>query len=127
MDADFWHARWASGRIASPPREEVNPYLAEHLDRLASAPGARVLVPLCGKSLDLAFLAGQGHAPVGVELSPVAVAAVFAEQGITPVRQSSGRRSSASAAVASRSGRATSSICRLPSSSAAMRSGTAPR
>jgi len=38
-----------------------------------------VLVPLCGKSLDLAWLADRGHQVVGVELSDIAVNAVFEE------------------------------------------------
>ncbi|EXF43869.1 thiopurine s-methyltransferase [Pseudomonas sp. BAY1663] len=39
-----------------------------------------MLVPLCGKSLDLAWLAGQGFNVLGVELSEKAVEAFFAEQ-----------------------------------------------
>ena len=31
--------------------------------------GARILVPLCGKSLDLGWLKGQGYNVVGVELA----------------------------------------------------------
>lgn len=50
-------------------------------------PGSTVLVPLCGKSLDLAWLAEQGHPVVGVELSAVAVAAFFAERGLDPQRR----------------------------------------
>jgi thiopurine S-methyltransferase len=42
------------------------------------------LVPLCGKSEDLAFLAGRGHEVVGVELVEDAVRQFFAEHQITP-------------------------------------------
>jgi len=46
-------------------------------------------VPLAGKSLDLAWLAAQGHRVLGVELSPLAVAQFFEEQGLAPqVRES---------------------------------------
>ena len=45
-----------------------------------------MLVPLCGKAEDLAFLAELGHEVVGVELVPQAVEAYFAEHGLTPTR-----------------------------------------
>jgi thiopurine S-methyltransferase len=43
-----------------------------------------VLVPLCGKSLDMLWLAGQGHPVVGVELDRGAVEAFFKEAGLVP-------------------------------------------
>lgn len=46
----------------------------------------RVLVPLCGKSADLAWLAERGHEVTGVELSPIACEAFFAERGLEPTR-----------------------------------------
>jgi len=81
MDAEFWRQRWAQGRIGFH-RAEVNPRLCQYFDRLRLAPGDRVFVPLCGKSLDLAWLAAQGCAPVGVEISELGVEAFFAEHGI---------------------------------------------
>lgn len=90
MDADFWHQRWREGRIGFH-RTEVHPWLVAHLPRLGLAAGARVLVPLCGKSLDLGWLADRGLRPVGVELSTVAVAALFAERGVgAPRREPAG-------------------------------------
>ena len=46
--------------------------------------GARVLVPLCGKSLDLMWLASHGLRVMGVELSEQAVEAFFSEQNLVP-------------------------------------------
>jgi len=89
MDPEFWHARWHQGRTGFH-RPEVNPLLEEHFPTLALAAGARVLVPLCGKTLDLGWLARHGYAPVGVEISPVAVEAFFAEAGIEPDRSREG-------------------------------------
>jgi thiopurine S-methyltransferase len=43
-----------------------------------------VLVPLCGKSLDLLWLASRGHHVIGVELSEVGVRSFFSESGILP-------------------------------------------
>ena len=45
-----------------------------------------MLVPLCGKSVDLWWLAERGHQVVGVELAEQAVCAFFAERGVEPNR-----------------------------------------
>ncbi|MGG1968312.1 hypothetical protein ABFY65_00775 [Pseudomonas aeruginosa] len=58
MQADFWHARWANNQIGFH-LDEINPYLMRHLSRLRLQAGERILVPLCGKTLDLAWLAAQ--------------------------------------------------------------------
>ena len=83
MDSQFWRERWARNQIGFH-LPEVNPYLQRHWPHLALAQGAKVLVPLCGKSLDLVWLASQGHRVLGVELSEQAVDAFFSEQGLTP-------------------------------------------
>src|SRR5690606_13548958 len=80
---EFWQERWARNEIGFHLKE-FNPYLRRHWSRLALAEGAQVLVPLCGKSLDLIWLAGQGLQVLGVELSERAVEAFFAEQGLQP-------------------------------------------
>ncbi|MDZ3990521.1 thiopurine S-methyltransferase [Pseudomonas sp. Teo4] len=81
MEAAFWHRKWADNQIGFH-QAQVNPYLQRHWPALGLAPGGRVLVPLCGKSLDLAWLAGQGHRVLGVELSRLAVEDFFREQGL---------------------------------------------
>jgi thiopurine S-methyltransferase len=43
-----------------------------------------MFVPLAGKSLDMVWLAAQGHRVLGVELSPLAVAQFFAEHDLQP-------------------------------------------
>ena len=83
MDTDFWHRRWREGRTGFH-QSRPTPLLLEHWPALALAPGSRVFVPLAGKSLDLAWLAAQGHRVLGVELSPLAVAQFFEQQGLTP-------------------------------------------
>lgn len=83
MDASFWLQRWDEGRIGFH-RDEVMPLLQHHWPALQLAPRTRVLVPLAGKSLDMAWLAAQGHRVLGVELSPRAVAQFFAEHGLQP-------------------------------------------
>jgi thiopurine S-methyltransferase len=50
----------------------------------------RVLVPLCGKSVDLEWLVARGHEVVGIELSELAVQAFFSERGFSPQRSERG-------------------------------------
>ncbi|HKN85294.1 MAG TPA: thiopurine S-methyltransferase [Nitrospiraceae bacterium] len=83
MEPEFWHQRWASNQIGFH-EGQVNAYLARHYADLGLAPGETVFVPLCGKSVDVRWLADQGAHVVGVELSPIAVESFFAEQGLTP-------------------------------------------
>ena len=83
MDPDFWHQRWREGRIGFH-QDRPLPLLLEHWSAQALAPDSQVFVPLAGKSLDLAWLAAQGHRVLGVELSPLAVAQFFAEHSLTP-------------------------------------------
>ncbi|MDU9390899.1 thiopurine S-methyltransferase [Pseudomonas sp. zfem002] len=89
MQADFWLKRWECNQIGFH-QNQVNPYLARYWPTLRIEPGSRVLVPLCGKSLDLAWLAGQGLRVLGVELSQRAVEDFFAEQQLQPERYQQG-------------------------------------
>lgn len=89
MEQDFWHRRWQKNEIGFH-LNTVNPLLVRYWPRLALEPGARVLVPLCGKSHDLRWLAGQGHAVLGVELSEIAVRDCFAEAGMSAVVETDG-------------------------------------
>ena len=81
MESTFWHDRWARNQIGFH-LPEVNPYLQRHWPGLGLVGRARVLVPLCGKSLDLMWLAQQGCQVLGVELSEKAVEEFFQEQGL---------------------------------------------
>ena len=83
MDADFWLERWRQGQTGFH-QGRVTPLLAKYWPVLDLPRGSQVLVPLCGKSLDMAWLAGQGHRVLGVELSPLAVEQFFAENQLTP-------------------------------------------
>lgn len=83
MEPAFWHQRWAAQQIGFH-QSEINAYLCRHWPSLGVASGSQVLVPLCGKSLDLLWLAEQGHRVLGVELSREAVAAFFEAGKLTP-------------------------------------------
>ena len=81
MDHDAWRQRWAEGRIGFH-EGSPNTFLVQHAGLLAGRD--RVLVPLCGKTEDLAFLAARGHQVVGVELVEDAVRAFFSEHALAP-------------------------------------------
>jgi thiopurine S-methyltransferase len=83
MDAEFWNQRWREGRIGFH-QDRVTPLLDAHWKAVAAPPGARVLVPLAGKSLDMLWLAARGHRVLGVELSELAVTQFFAENALSP-------------------------------------------
>jgi thiopurine S-methyltransferase len=78
MDADYWLKRWHEGRTGWH-HDKPMPLLLEHWPALEVPPGTRVLVPLCGKSQDLLWLARQGMRVLGVELSAIAIEAFLAE------------------------------------------------
>jgi len=81
MDPAFWRSRWQDRKIGF--HEGVpNTFLAKYADQFSGC--RRILVPLCGKTEDLAFLASRGHEVVGIELVETAVREFFTEHGITP-------------------------------------------
>lgn len=74
-----WVARWAQGRTGwhePGGNEGLKSYWPEFTN-----PGS-VLVPLCGKTPDLLWLAEHGHDVVGVELSQIAVEGFFDDHGL---------------------------------------------
>lgn len=81
MESAFWHKKWADNQIGFH-QAQVNSYLQAHWPALGVAPGSRVLVPLCGKSQDMIWLAAQGYQVLGVELSRRAVEDFFSEHGL---------------------------------------------
>lgn len=83
MDADFWLQRWDEGRTGWH-RDAVMPLLEQHWPAVEVPRKTRVLVPLCGRSLDMPWLASQGLRVRGVELAPQAVERFFAEHQLSP-------------------------------------------
>lgn len=83
MDTNFWHQKWESNEIGFH-ESEANPLLLKYFKELSLAPGSHVFVPLCGKTLDIAWLLGKGFRVVGAELSEMAISQLFAELGVTP-------------------------------------------
>jgi thiopurine S-methyltransferase len=85
MQTSFWIELWNRSETGFH-QSDIDINLQQFWDRLALKPGQQVFVPLCGKSLDMLWLAGQGHRVIGVELSPLACATFFAENKLTPKR-----------------------------------------
>jgi thiopurine S-methyltransferase len=83
MDKDFWHQRWESSRIGFH-ESRPNPLLVAHFAALAVPEHGRVFVPLCGKTLDIAWLISQGCRVAGAELSELAIQQLFEELGVAP-------------------------------------------
>lgn len=81
MELSYWESRWRKNRIGWH-MDRVYPPLVSYWDLLRLEKGAAVLVPLCGKSLDLLWLADQGYRVVGVEISDLAITQFFEETGI---------------------------------------------
>jgi thiopurine S-methyltransferase len=89
MQPEFWHQRWAGNQIGFH-ESQVNPLLVAHFDVLGVSPGARVFLPLCGKTLDIDWLLARGYHVAGAELSSLAVAQLFERLGATPVIRQAG-------------------------------------
>jgi thiopurine S-methyltransferase len=87
VNFEFWHDRWRNAQIGFH-RSSVDGNLIRHWRDLSLPKGARVLIPLCGKSLDLLWLRDLGYAAVGIELSDIALQAFFAENGVAARRRS---------------------------------------
>jgi len=75
-----WIRRWKVGQIAFH-RLEPNHNLVKHKNLLLSEHGS-VLIPLCGKTVDMKYLADKGHKVVGIEISETAVLDFFKEQSM---------------------------------------------
>lgn len=89
-DNELWQQCWRD-RDTDFHQTTVNSSLIRFWPSLGLAPGDRIFVPLCGKSLDLLWLARQGHPVIGVELSPLAVRAFFKESRLQASRRKQGK------------------------------------
>ena len=83
MEHHFWHERWQANQLGFH-EGRPNAMLVAHLGALALAPGARIFLPLCGKTRDIAWLRDQGFQLAGAELSEIAIRDLFADLGETP-------------------------------------------
>jgi len=83
ISPDGWKKRWEEGRHPWQ-LEHAHDALVAYIDQLRTK-GEHVidvLVPLCGKSVDMKWLYDQGYRAWGVEISEKAIEDFFNEQGI---------------------------------------------
>lgn len=90
-DNQRWLQAWRDSAICDFHQRKTNPLLMRFWNTLDLPPGSRIFVPLCGKSLDLLWLAAQGFEVIGIEISPLAVKAFFHENRLPAQRARHGR------------------------------------
>ncbi|WP_440999973.1 hypothetical protein [Fodinibius sp. SL11] len=72
METSYWQSRWQKGNTGWH-MDTVYPPLPNLWNHLGIESTARILVPLCGKSLDLQWFVDQGHTVTGVDVSQKAM------------------------------------------------------
>ncbi len=78
---DKWKARWEQGMIGWH-NDHVNPHLEKNSSILfEKIETPRILIPLCGKSVDISWLAQRAQEVVGIELVQRAIELFYTEQG----------------------------------------------
>ena len=83
METSFWLQKWQQNEIAF--HEHVaNPALVKHVNKLALKKDSRVFLPLCGKTLDIAWLLSKDYRIVGAELSQTAIKQLFIGLSVKP-------------------------------------------
>lgn len=89
MEISYWLSKWRKGQIGfhlNHPHHSLDAYFKSLI-----FPGAKVLVPLCGKTPDLLWLRSHGAEVTGVEISEIAVVDFFEEHNLNPkIREQSG-------------------------------------
>lgn len=78
MELSYWESRWNKGNTGFHMPEGY-PGLKEYWPSLNLPANPRVLVPLCGKSIDMIVLEQQGASVVGIEISEKAILSFFSK------------------------------------------------
>ena len=80
---NLWLKRWENREIGFN-QNKVNPFLLQYFQSLNLNLNSKVLVPLCGKTIDISWLLSEGYAVRGIELSEIAVIELFEELNLVP-------------------------------------------
>ena len=89
MKHDFWHQKWEKNEIGFH-LPDANTLLVQHFSTLNLKPESnpkispRIFLPLCGKTLDIAWLLAQGYRIAGAELSSIAIEGLFKSLNLMP-------------------------------------------
>ena len=76
-----WQQVWIDRKIGFH-KAQNNPLLVQHAEHLKDH--HHILIPLCGKTLDLHFLRQLGHRCTGIELVEQAIQEFFSEWSVSP-------------------------------------------
>ncbi|XP_061616509.1 probable thiopurine S-methyltransferase isoform X1 [Phyllopteryx taeniolatus] len=83
IELNEWEQRWEENKIGFH-QPQVHRMLESKLDKvLAGRKEVRFFFPLCGKAVDMKWLADMGHSVVGVEISEKAIQQFFVENNLT--------------------------------------------
>jgi len=83
MEIEFWQQRWHLDQTGFH-LPTVNPYLVSLFKKFNIVLPSQIFIPLCGKSLDISWLASHDYSVLGVECSEKAIREFFQEQNIEP-------------------------------------------
>ena len=92
MQHEFWHQKWQKNEIGFH-LSQPHPLLVKYMGCLNISRNSRIFIPLCGKSLDIHWLLGQGYHVVGVDLSPIAIQDLISTLGLSFTEMQSGNLS----------------------------------
>lgn len=81
MEAEFWHNKWEIKQTGFH-LNYVHPILKRRIGLFNQQ--QTVLVPLCGKTLDIGYLLEQGKSVIAAELSEIAISELFQQLNLTP-------------------------------------------
>lgn len=82
MESSDWVKRWEEGATGFH-KTTIHPLLEQHVGTMINGrSNIRIFVPLCGKALDMKWLAAEGHTVIGVDVAKQALEEFFAEHNI---------------------------------------------
>ena len=83
METNFWHQKWEQNEIGFH-LPDANPLLVKYFSSLNLKQDSCIFLPLCGKTLDIAWLLAQGYRVAGAELSSIAIEDLFQSLNLIP-------------------------------------------
>lgn len=78
-----WIQMWKEGEDPAFHLPKVHSSLQNHIEELTNGKAkCRIFVPLCGKSVDMVWLADQGHTVIGLEIAKKGIKDFFKENNL---------------------------------------------
>ncbi len=83
MEASFWIKSWKLGGFyTSFHRKDIHPYVLQYMTP-EEIENKNILVPLCGKTVDMLYLAQYANKVIGIELVEEAILQFFSENNLS--------------------------------------------